>query len=175
VRRRLKILAPDRLNSERVARQRPDNPEITLLNDLVKGMKVHLPDGFKPNGMMEGTPRRASYETVATAVNKMLGGVWDKRLAFFLPLEMARQHVPNLNLCKAHWTTKKGKPSGRPLGDLSNVDGTPINTDATKVAAAAYYGKIKHPTIEDIEVMIYDFWIAAKERDPNCRWEDMRI
>jgi hypothetical protein len=55
------------------------------------------------------------------------------------------------------------------------VDGTPINTDATKVAAAAYYGKIKHPTIEDIAVMIYDFWITAKERDPDCRWEDMRI
>jgi hypothetical protein len=69
-----------------------------------------------------------------------------------------------LHLCKAHWTVKKGKPSGRPLGDLSIVDGTKINTD-----------KIRHPTIDDIAVMIYDFWRAAKARDPSVKWEDMRI
>ena len=50
----------------------------------------------------------------------------EQKLAFLLPLDMAQEHVPNLHLCKAHWTTKKGKASGRPLGDLSNVDGTPI-------------------------------------------------
>jgi hypothetical protein len=171
VRRRLKQLAPNRLSAERVARLRPDNPERLLMYDLVGGMKVHLPDGFKPNRDMTRTPRRRSYETVAT----MLGATWDQKLAFFLPLELALENVPNLYLCKAHWTTKKGKPSGRPLGDLSNVDGTPINTDSTKAAAAAYYGKINHPTIEDIAVMIYEFWLEANARDPSCPWEDIRI
>jgi hypothetical protein len=175
IKRRLKQLAPNRLSAERVARLRPDNPERALMEDLVGGMRVHLPEGFKPNRDMVRSPRRRSYETVATAVNKMLGTVWKDKLAFFLPLQLALENVPNLHLCKAHWTTKKGKPSGRPLGDLSNVDGTPINTDETKAAAAAYYGKIKHPTIENIAVMIYDFWVEAKRRDPACRWEDMRI
>lgn len=138
-------------------------------------MRVHLPVGFIPNGRLEQSPKRASYLTVATAVNKMLGAVWDQRLAFFLPLDMAQEYVPNLHLCKAHWTTKKRKPSGRPLGDLSNVDGTPINTDETKVAAAAFYGRINHPTIEHIAIMIYEFWVAAKECDASRRWEDMRI
>ena len=175
VRRRLQILSPNRLNAERVSRLRPDNPERVLMEDLVGGMRVHLPVGFIPNGRLEQSPKRASYLTVATAVNKMLGAVWDQRLAFFLPLNMAQEHVPNLHLCKAHWTTKKGKPSGRPLGDLSNVDGTPINTDETKVAAAAFYGKINHPTIEHIAIMIYEFWVASKECDLSRRWEDMRI
>jgi hypothetical protein len=175
IRRRLKILSPKRLSAERVARLRPDNPERALMNDLVGGMRVHLPTGFKPNRDMERTPRRRSYETVASAVNKMLGAVWEQQLAFFLPLQLALENVPNLHLCKAHWTTKKGKPSGRPLGDLSNVDGTPINTDETKAAAAAYYGRINHPTIENIAVMIYDFFLEAKARDPTCRWGDMRI
>lgn len=88
---------------------------------------------------------------------------------------MAKEYIPNLHLCKGHWTTKKGKPSGRTLGDLYNVDGTAINTDETKFAAAAYYGKINHPKIEHIAVMIYEFWVAAKERDPNRKWEEMRI
>ena len=113
---RRQILSHNRLNSERVSRLRPDNPERVLMEDLVGGMRVHLPVGFIPNGRLEQSPKRASYLTVATAVNKMLGAVWDQRLAFFLPLDMAQEYVPNLHLCQAHWTTKKGKPSGRPLG-----------------------------------------------------------
>jgi hypothetical protein len=41
--------------------------------------------------------------------------------------------------------------------------------------ATAYFGEIRHPTIDDIAVMIYDFWRAAKEHHPALRWEDMRI
>jgi hypothetical protein len=55
------------------------------------------------------------------------------------------------------------------------VDGTKINTDETAAAATAHYGAIRHPTIDDIAVMIYDFWRAAKRRGPSVRWEDMRI
>lgn len=175
VRERLEKLSPGRLNTERVLRLRPDNPELGLMHDLVGGMRVHLPDGFKTNGMMERSPRRPIYETVASAVNKMLGAIVEQKLAFLLPLEMAQQHVPNLHLCKAHWTVKKGKACGRPLGDLSNVDGTKLNTDQTAEAATGYYGAIRHPTIDDIAVMIYDFWQAARQRDPTVRWADMRI
>jgi hypothetical protein len=90
-------------------------------------------------------------------------------LAFLLSLDMAQRYVPELHLCKAHWTTKKGKASGRPLGDLSYVDGTPLNTDETADAATAHYGKIVHPTIDDIANMIYEYWLDARARDPSVQ------
>ena len=171
VERRLKILSKDRLSRTKVTSLSPDNPE----EDLADGMRVAIPEGFAPNGHQPRSPLRASYETVSAAVNKMLGAVIEQRLAFILPLDLAQAHVPNLHLCKAHWTTKKGKASGRPLGDLSNVDGTPLNTDATAEAATAYYGPITHPTIEDIAVMVGRFWKDAAARDPSLQYEDLRL
>lgn len=175
VRQRLLQLSPDRLSTERVEMLREDNPERPLMLDLVLGMKVFRPTGFAPNGTLPRTPLRSTYEAVAPAVNKMLGAVVEQRLAFLIPLQCAQEHVHDLHLCKAHWTTKKGKPSGRPLGDLTFVDGTPLNTDETAAAATDYYGAIVHPTIEDIARMIYDFWTEAKKRDPSARWQDLRI
>jgi hypothetical protein len=52
------------------------------------------------------------------------------------------------------------------------VDGIKINDDDT---AADLYGKIRHPTIEDIALMIYEFWAEAKAKNPEVRWEVMRI
>jgi hypothetical protein len=52
VRRRQKMLAPDRLSVERVSRLRPDNPEMRMMTDLAGGMRVHLPEGFTPNGSL---------------------------------------------------------------------------------------------------------------------------
>ena len=175
VERRLKILSKDRLSHASVARLSPDNPELALMTDLVDGMRVAIPQGFVPNGHQPRSPLRISYEAVSSAVNKMLGAVIEQRLAFLLPLDMAQAYVPNLHLCKAHWTTKKGKASGRPLGDLSNVDGTPLNTDATADAATTYYGPISHPTIEDIAIMVHQFWKEASARDPSLRYEDLHL
>ena len=168
--RRLKILSKDRLSRTRVTSLSPDNPELALIEDSAEGMRVATPEGFAPNGHQPRSPLRASYETMSAAVNKMLGAVIEQHLAFILPLDLAQAHVPNLHLSKAHWTIKKGKASGRHLGDLSNVDGTPLNMDAT-----AYYGLITHPTIEDIAVMEGRFWKDAAARDPSLRYEDLRL
>lgn len=175
VERRFKILSKDRLSHTSVASLSPENPEMALITDLVDGMRVAIPEGFTPNGNQPRSPLRVSYEAVSCAVNKMLGAVMEQRLAFLLPLKLAQEHVPNLHLSKAHWTTKRGKPSGRPLGDLSNVDGTPLNTVATADAATAYYGAITHPTIEDIAIMVHQFWKDAAARDSSLRYEDLRL
>jgi hypothetical protein len=149
---------------------RADNPERRLMFDLVIGMKAFVPDGFVANGSHPRTPLRKKYVTVSTAVNRMFGEVVKQKLAFLIPLETAQKSVPNLHLRKAHWTVKKGKPSGRPLGDLSGSDGTPLNTDASD-AASDYYGKIVHPTVDDIVRMIQ----VGQAGQPQRRWADLRL
>ena len=171
VERRFKILAPDRLSAERVSRLRVDNPERDLMFDLAIGMKVIKPVCFVANGTAPRSPLRSNYVNVAPAVNKMLSELVKQKLA----LDAALRHIPDLHFCKAHWCTKKGKASGRPLGDMSNVGGTKLNTPETVDEATAYYGQICHPTIEDIAKMVHDFWSEAKERNPLLRWEDLRI
>jgi hypothetical protein len=175
VERRLKRLSTGRLNLQRIATLNTSNPEKELLKDLVIGMKVHLPEGFVPNGSLIPSPLRATYVAVAPAVNRMLGDIRGQELAFLLPLQLARENVPNLHFAKAHWTRKKGKPSGRPLGDLSFVDGTPLNSPETAKAAADYYGAIIHPTIEDVAVMICDFWKKTKAANSTASFSSLRL
>jgi hypothetical protein len=175
VRTRLERLSPDCLSASRVEGLRADNPERPPMFDLVIGMKAFIPEGFVANGLSERSPIRKKYVNVSTAVNKMLGEVVKQKLAFLIPIEMAQKCVPNLHLGKAHWTVKKGKPSGRPLGDLSGADGTPLNTDAMSDEASRYYGKIIHPTIDETVRMIHDFWTEAKRSNPHRRWSDLRL
>lgn len=175
VRRRLTLLSENRLNPARISGLHPDNPERKLLLDLAGGMRVTLPQGFMPNGSTPPTPLRATYLAVAPAVNKMLGDVISQGLAFLLPVQLARECIPNLHLAKCHWTRKKGKASGRPLGDLTFVDGTPLNTEETKDAASAYYGAIVHPTIEDIAAMVGTFWARTLLANPVEPWSNIKL
>jgi hypothetical protein len=50
VKRRFQNLSENRLNKDRVAALRSDNPEKIKMMDLVAGMRVHLPNNFRPNG-----------------------------------------------------------------------------------------------------------------------------
>ena len=175
VRRRLKILSSERLSKGRVDQLRSDNPERTLLYDLVGGMRVPLPPGFKPNGKEPSAALRATYVKVHPAVNRMLGDVVKSRLAFLLPKELAVQTIKNLHLSSAHWATKKGKPSGRPIGDMTYVQGTPLNSPEATARAVEFYGVIEHPTIDRIIKMVLEFWDSVRMSDPTARWEDIRI
>lgn len=173
IQHRHNTISPGRLNNERISKLLPSNPEIELLRDLAGGMRVHLPYGFQPNGAQTPSPLRKTYVAVAPAVNKMLCDLVNQRLAFLLPYHLAKSHVPNLHLAKAHWTRKKGKESGRPLGDLSFVDGCPLNTPETAMLASQYYGQIDHPTIEHICEMINTFWEKMSRTVPDAKWSDV--
>ena len=88
----------------------------------------------------------------------MLFSLHEQGLAFVLPEAEALRFIPNLNCCKAHWAKKKGKKRGRPIGDLSNGDGTPLNSEYAKLEAEKYWGIISHPTILDFVLMILDLF-----------------
>ena len=127
VRRRLRFLKEMRLNPTRINLLQSENPERNLLMDLAEGMRVPLPKGFVPNGKSTLAPLRPSYLKVAGAVNKMIASTVADKLGFLLPKALAIQTIPNLHLCTAHWTPKKGKKSGRPIGDLTFVEGVALN------------------------------------------------
>jgi hypothetical protein len=54
-----------------------------------------------------------------------------------------------------------------PIGDLTFVDGTPLNTVETKDAASAFYGEVAHPTIDDIAIMVDTFWAKIFLANPE--------
>jgi hypothetical protein len=117
---------------------------------------------------------------VHEVVNRMLADTVQRKLAFHLPKDVALRYVPGLHLGTAHWApkalgTKKGKASGRPIGDLSFVEGIPLNSKQATAAAEAHYGKIEHPTITDIIRMINEYWEGVLSREPEARWQDVRI
>ena len=70
---------------------------------------------------------------------------------------------------------KKGKASGRPIWDLPYVSGTPLNTDEITAASAAFYGEIRHPTIDAVVQVILKFCTRAKGKDPTLQWSDLRL
>jgi hypothetical protein len=71
------------------------------------------------------------------------------------------------NMCRIYTSARHtGAPRKERHQDLSNVDGTRIDT---------YYGAIRHPTIEDIAKMVHDFWTEACRKDPRLRQQDLRL
>ena len=97
---RLQQLSHCRLSTDRVNSLSANNPERLPLLDLSKGMRVSIPDSFKPNGESVLTPLRSTYVTVHTAVNKLMGDLIIKGLAFLLPKSLAIRHIPNLHFAK---------------------------------------------------------------------------
>ena len=175
VKRRLTKLGDNRLSRLRVSRLREDNPELERLLDIAQGMRVPLPIGFLPNAKGSLTPLRPVYVEVHQAVDKMLADLHGQGLAFCLPKKDAIALIDGLHLGKASWTPKKGKASGRSIGDMSFCDGTPLNCDESKAIAEEWWGKIELPTIEDVVVMILEFYDSERQRDPFVKWEDLRL
>ena len=156
VRTRLQQLAPYSLNAARIGQLRGDNPDKRLLYALADGMRVSLPTEFTLNGKEPTAKLRGTYMKVYQAVNCMLGDVVIQRLAFLLPKTVAIDIIPNFHLCAAHWTPKKGK-ARRPIGDLWYISETPLNTDETTPVSAAFYGEIRHPTIDAVAKRLINF------------------
>jgi hypothetical protein len=175
VRRQISTNAANRLPKERVDMLLPNNPEKNKLYNLANGMVIPHCPFFVPNALGERSPPRELYLKVHSAVDKMLFSLHEQGLAFILPEAEAIEKIPELNLCKAHWVRKKGKKSGRPIGDLSNGDGTPLNSEYAKLEAEKLWGAINHPTISDFIIMIMDQFEKETQKDPSVTWDDVVI
>ena len=98
-------------------------------------MRVPLPPGFTSNGKGDLSPLRPIYVRVHQAVDRMLADLHAQGLAFCLPKKEAIDLIEGLHLGKASWIPKKGKASGRSIGDMSFCDGTPLNCAEAKEEA----------------------------------------
>lgn len=69
--------------------------------------------------------------------------------------------MPKLGLCLAGWAKKLAKESGRTITNRSGRRGMPrsmiLNGEETKKKADDHYGKVYHPTIQEIVIMITDY------------------
>ena len=175
VRMRLRKIGGARMSAHRVELLRADNPERARLFDIAKGMRVPLPVGFVPNGKGNHTSLRPAYVEVHQAVDRMLADLHAQGLAFCLPKAEAIALIDGLHLGKASWTPKKGKASGRCIGDMSFCDGTPLNCEESKQIAESWWGRIELPTIDEMVCMILEFYREAVRIDPLIRWEDLRL
>jgi hypothetical protein len=169
---RLKALKSDRLNPQRVDSLRADNPERARLLGLCDGMVVPKPEGFIPNGATSKKGLHKVYKRVHSAVDKRLGDLHSQQLGFVLTEQISREAIVHHRML-SKWAPKKGKKCGRNIGDLSYGEKPYLNGKWAKNAAAAMWGPIEHPTIEDIAAMILDLWEEILTGQPDASWSDL--
>ena len=152
VRKRQLVMGKKRLSLESIERISKSDPDYSRLVGLVEGLRIFVAADFRPN--MQPPPLRRKYLRVAPAVNKVMMELYENGSVLFTPTSIAVT-LPNVHFSSTHWTTKSGKAKGRPLGDCSNAEsGSVLNSFEAKCKVDDFYGKIEHPTLQDLMEMI---------------------
>lgn len=157
-------MAEDRLTAERVetcltdelinSPGWPEGPQDkAMLLDVAGKMDIPTMPDFVPNE--SPPPLRAAYTKVAAAVNKQMFNQWLKGLLIMLRTDTAKA-IPGIHFSSTSWAKKKGVEAGRPIGDPSNAPAgqSTLNHVGLHAVLEAKWGKIQHPTLEDIVKMI---------------------
>jgi hypothetical protein len=131
----------------------PEDEDFVKLTALVDGIEIVVQDDFKPCQTPPALRKR--YITVASVVNRLMADLHAKGLIFIIPTAAAMS-IDGRHFSQSHWTFKKGKKQGRPLGDASNQEHgcDPLNSKAVKAKVDAQYGKIEHPTLATLSDMV---------------------
>ena len=166
---RLQDMTAERMSHDRVDRLSPTNPELELLHGLVEGMPVDLPEGFYPNSSpgASRSPLRQLYRTAHKAVDALLYKLAALGWAFVLTMDSALT-IPGIHFSPAHWAVKPAKQSGRAIVDSTDCTSLypVLNSPTVAAAAEARFGRIIHPTIEDMVRTIWEF----KSQHPQEPW-----
>ena len=142
----------------------PDDPDYLLLMELVDGIDIVTKDGFRNTQVPP--PLRQRYKLVAPVVNKLMAELHSKGLIFILPTEQAMR-IEGIHYSQTHWTFKKGKRQGRPIGDASATEhgGEALNGKEVKEKIRQIYGEIFHPTLSSLTDMV-------KEVSDELGWDN---
>ena len=131
----------------------PDDPDYDRLLDLVDGIEILTAESFTPN--LKPPPLRRKYVRMAAPVNKLMQQLYDKGFIIVIPTREALK-IDGIHFSQTHWALKKGKKYGRPIGDASAEEGDfeALNSDEAKAMADEKWGRIKHPTINELCEMV---------------------
>jgi len=166
IRKRQSVGNTDRFNVAR-AMLFSDDIEFDRLMDLAKGVEIMTDSNFIPNisqstseagiesvDILNPPPRlRNKYLAVSSAVNMLVHKLFVKGLIVIVSMSVALSLATKFSC--THWTTKKGKVGGRLLADSSYDEfGNPLNTPEVKLMCDARWGRIVHPTVNDLAEMV---------------------
>ena len=172
-----RLLAHNRLSVQRIDNTISIlNPDRERLLELAGGIRAPVSTGFHPNGSQPRVKLRTLYLQARAAVNKLHQKTWEKGLAILLPRHLVEESGMAYHISAAHWCLKKNHAEGRGLIDATDSSrGSALNSDDVQCKSISRWGSIYHPTITDIVEMIWIFYRRELEKNPNCRWEDMRL
>jgi hypothetical protein len=88
-----------------------------LCTVAVQGIQIHLPAGFTPTSTPP--PLRNKYVQVAPAIHRMYASQLATGTVMVLPQALVNT-IPGIHYSCQHWTTNKGKPQGRAIGDVAS-------------------------------------------------------
>ena len=148
-------LANDRLNEHTIRRLvDPLDEDIDRLIAISKGVPVLVDPAFTPNETPP--PLRQRYLHLQAPMNKEVYKRYRQGKTIILPTSML-PHIPRAHFSSLH--VKMEPEKLRLLADSSNApaDTHPLNSDSVHEQATARYGPIKHPTIEDMILMLDSF------------------
>ena len=150
-----------RLSLDRISLSTSDIPDIDPLDILrlqnfAEGVRIFVTEDFTPNCIRP--PLRPMYRRVHSALNKMMLDLYESGNILIMRTSTL-ETLPNIHWSPKSWAPKKGKPKGRPIGDVANGSGShpPLNHPSLRDTCKSNWGPIEHPTLSDIVNMILEF------------------
>ena len=130
-----------------------DDPDFGRVLDIaMHGLRVGVGEGFVPTSTPQ--PFRQLYQRVQGAVNGAILGLWEKELVLLIPTAVA-ERIHGIHYSPAHWAKKYKSEAGRYIADDSDSSaGSALNTPEATEFIEGWYGKIVHPTIQELVQMV---------------------
>ena len=98
-------------------------------------------------------PLRARYLTLKHTINCLLYKQHTEQMVLLLRTSDAAS-IPGLHFSLQHQADSKGKPEGRVIVDLSGQHDAAYTPLALRSLIAATWGEIKHPTVDQLVLMV---------------------
>ena len=130
-----------------------------LMDFAANGITPIVAEDFVPSN--NPPPLRARYLTLKHTINCLLYKQHTEQTVLLLRTSDAAS-IPGIHFSPQHQADSKGKPEGRVIGDLSGqhdaaytpLNGTPSSKPALRDLIAATWGEIKHPTVDQLVLMV---------------------